>query len=72
MNSGAKVRPTKLDNGVWAWALSPPQYVQENCRNVQKCVKDNLVRRWELPKQAPNLFTMGYTPELDASTVLDH
>ena len=61
----------KLEDGVWAWVLSVSQYVQESCRNVQKYVKENLGGRWKLPKQAPNLFAMGYAPELYASPVLD-
>ena len=27
MYLGAKLRPTNLENGVWAWALSTSQYV---------------------------------------------
>ena len=71
MYLGAKVRPTRLENGVWSWALSPSQYVQESCRDFQKYVKENLGGIWKLPKQTPKPFTMGYIPELDASTVLD-
>ena len=51
--------------------LSPSQYVQEICWNVQKYVKENLGVRWKLPKQTPNPFTMGYAPELYASPMLD-
>ena len=71
MYLGAKVRQMKLDIGVWAWALSPSQYVKESCRNVQKYVKDNLGGIWKLPNQAPNSFAMGYAPTLDASPVLE-
>ena len=67
----SKVRLIKLENGVWAWELNPSQYVQESCRNVHNDVKDNLCGIWKSPKQAPNPFAMGYTPEFYASTVLD-
>ena len=71
MYLGAKLWPMKLEKGVWAWVLSPSQYVQEICWNVQKYVKENLGVRWKLPKQTPNPFTMGYAPELYASPMLD-
>ena len=38
MYLGSKLRPTNIENGVWAWALSPSQYVQKSFRNVQKYV----------------------------------
>ena len=50
MYLGAKVRLTKLENGLWAWALIPSQYVHESCRNVQKYVKENLGGRCKLPR----------------------
>ena len=59
MYLGDKVRPTNLDNGVWAWVLSPQQYVKEISWNIQKYMKENLGGRWKLQKQAPNPFTMG-------------
>ena len=68
---GDKVRPMTLENGAWAWALSLSKYVQERCQNVQNYIKDNVGGRWKLPNKAPNPFVMGYTPELDASTVLN-
>ena len=73
MYLGSKVGSVKPENGGWAWALIPSQYVQESCQNVQKYLEKNLGRRWKLPstKQVPNLFTMGYTPELYVSTVID-
>ena len=72
MYLGAKVRPMKLENGVWAWILIFSQYVQESYCNVQKYVKENLGGVYKLSKQVPNLFAMVYAPELDSYTVLDH
>ena len=31
---GAKLRKVQLDNGVFAWGMSPAKYVQEVVRNV--------------------------------------
>ena len=36
----AKVWQVDIDNGVCSWALSPSQYVQEICRNVEEYVKN--------------------------------
>ena len=73
MGVGAKVRHIKLENGVWAWALIPSQYVQESFRDFQNYVKNNLGRRWNFtsPKQAPNPFSMGYATGFNATNVLD-
>ena len=40
-------------------------------RNVQKYVKENLGGISKLINQAPNPFAMGYSPKLDAYSVLD-
>ena len=34
-------------------------------------MKEDLVKIWKLPKQAPNPFAMGYAPELNASPLID-
>ena len=33
---GAKLRKVHLDNGVFAWGISPAKYVQEAVRNVEE------------------------------------
>ena len=68
---GAKLRKMRMSNGVWAWAFSPSQYVQESVRNVEKYIADNLHDRWKLPKRAENPFEMGYAPELDDTPCLN-
>ena len=69
----SKVRPTKLDNGVWAWALSPSQDIQEILRKIQNDANKNTGGRWKFPstKHAPNPFEMVYSPGLDSSPVID-
>ena len=33
---GARLRKVQLDNGVFAWGMSPEKYVQEAVRNVEE------------------------------------
>ena len=67
---GAKVRQMTMENGVMCWAMSGSQYVQEAVRNVQNEVSKLGDDRWKLPKQAVNLFSMGYDVETDISPEL--
>ena len=68
---GAKLRQTRLPNGVTAWALSPSKYVNQAVRNCETHLKDHFDGRFTLPKRADNPFCMTYEPELDDSTPLD-
>lgn len=68
---GAKLRQTRLENGVWAWALSPSKYVGQAVRNCTKHLNENYNGKYSLPKKAENPFRMGYEPELDTSAPLD-
>ena len=36
INLGAKLRKVQLDNGVFAWGMSPTKYVQEEVRNLEE------------------------------------
>jgi hypothetical protein len=68
---GAKLKLTQLDNGIWAWRLSPSKYVAQA---VKKCVKhltDKLNNCFHLPQRADNPFPYDYNPELDLSEPLD-
>ena len=68
---GAKLRKVQLDNGVWAWSMSPSKYVQESVRNVEEYLAANYGGR-KLNKRAsapwPN---RDYSPELDTTPELD-
>jgi hypothetical protein len=68
---GAKLRQTRLSNGVTAWALSPSKYVNQAVRNCETHLKDHYDGHYSLPKRADNPFSMSYEPELDDSTPLD-
>ena len=67
---GAKLKQTKLDNGVWAWSLSPSKYVQEAVRNCENHIAEHYKDKFEMYKIAPNPFPVGYEPEIDVSPVL--
>ena len=66
-----KLKQTRLENGVWAWALSPSKYVNQAIKNCENHLSENYGGKYTLPKKAENLFRMGYEPELDESTPLD-
>jgi hypothetical protein len=40
---GAKLKMTRLDNGIWAWELSPSNYVAQAVKNCAKHLTDNLI-----------------------------
>ena len=60
----------QLENGVWAWGLSPSKYVQEAVRNCKKYISENLPKFYKLTRLAPNPFPTDYRPELDTSPEL--
>jgi hypothetical protein len=67
---GAKLKQTRLDNGVWAWVLSPSKNVNQAVKNCEKHLSKNYSGKYSLPKKAENPFWMGFEPELDESTPL--
>jgi hypothetical protein len=68
---GAKLKMTQLENGVWAWGLSPSKYVTQAIKNCAKHPTGKLNNHFHLPQQADNLFPYDYCPELDLSDPLD-
>jgi hypothetical protein len=68
---GAKLKLTQLDNGIWAWGLSPSKYVTQAVKNCAKHLTDKLNNHFCLPQRAGNLFPYDYYPELDLSEPLD-
>ncbi len=67
---GAKLKLMQLENGVWAWGLSPSKYVQEALRNCKKYIGENLLGFYKLMQLVPNPFRTDYQPELDVSPEL--
>jgi hypothetical protein len=68
---GAKLKLTQLDNGIYAWGLSPSKCVAQAVKNCAKHLTDKLNNRFCLPQWADNPFSYDYCPELDLSDPLD-
>jgi len=67
----AKLRQTRLPNGVWAWGLSPSKYVAQAVKNCQTHLTDKLHDRYRLPSRADNPFLVNYATEIDMTKPLD-
>jgi hypothetical protein len=69
---GNKMKNTKLENGVDAWALSSSKYVQEAIANVERYLADpkNNIKK-ELKRKVRSPWPSGYEPELDTSEELN-
>ncbi len=68
---GAKLKMIQLENGIWAWGLSPSEYVAQAVKNCAKHLTDKLNNHFCLPQQADNPFPYDYCLELDLSEPLD-
>ena len=66
---GAKLRQTRLPNGVVAWALSPSKYVHEAVKSVEQHLAKEYDGR-KLAKRANAPFQVNYRAELDFSPEL--
>jgi hypothetical protein len=62
---------TQLDNGIWAWGLSPSKYVAQAVKNCTKHLTNKLNNCSHLPQHAEDPFPYDYCPELDLSDPLD-
>ena len=69
MYLGAKLRLTKLPNGIVAWGISASKYVQEAVRNVEVYIWNNKLPK--LTKRATAPLPADYHSELDTSKELD-
>ena len=68
---GAKLRNVRLDNGVYAWALSPSKYVSQAVANCVAHLDKNFNGKYKLPVKAENPFPTTYDPTSDTSEALD-
>ena len=57
---GSRVKLMALPNGVMPWSLIPSKYVQEEVKNVETCVTENLGECWKIPNTAVNPFPIRY------------
>ena len=67
---GAKLRQTKLPNGVFAWGMSSSKYIQAAVRNVKDYVEKTRPGP-KLPKRATAPFPSNYHPEFDTTPELN-
>jgi hypothetical protein len=68
---GAKLRNVRLENGVYAWALSPSKYVSQAVANGVAHLDKNFDGKYKLPVKAENPFSTIYDLTSDTSDVLD-
>jgi hypothetical protein len=68
---GAKLKETRLPNGVIAWGLSPSKYVVQAVKNCQLHLTENLAGKYSIPARADNPFPVDYDPSTDLSDLLD-
>ena len=66
---GAKIKKTRLQNGVEAWGMSSSKYIQAAVENVKDYLKP---KGKQLPSKAATPMKSGYQPEMDTSDELDH
>ena len=69
MYLGAKLRLTKLPNGIVAWGISASKYVQEAVRNIEAYIRNNKLPK--LVKHVTAALPADYHSELDTSKELD-
>ena len=63
---GAKLRKVQLDNGVFAWGMSPAKYIQEAVRNVEEHLTKEYGGR-KLPKESTDPWPSKYVSETDTT-----
>ena len=68
---GAKLKETRLPNGIWAWGMSPSKYVNQAVRNTETQLLEEFNGRFRLPTKADNPFPTTYDPDTDVSDPLD-
>ena len=68
---GAKLKKTRLPNGVMAWGLSPSKYVVQAVKNCQLHLTEKLAGKYSIPARADDPFPVDYDPSTDLSDLLD-
>ncbi len=68
---GAKLKETRLPNGVMVWGLSPSKYIVQAVKNCQLHLTEQLSRKYSIPARADNPFLVDYDPSTDLSDLLD-
>jgi hypothetical protein len=68
---GAKLKETRLPNGVMTWGLSPSKYVVQAVKNCQLHLTERLAGKYSILTRADNPFPVDYDPSTDFSDILD-
>ena len=68
---GAKLKETRLPNGIWAWGMSPSKYVNQAVCNTETQLLEEINGHFRLPLKADNPFPTTYELETDVSDPLD-
>jgi hypothetical protein len=68
---GAKLKETRLPNGVMVWGLSPSKYVIQAVKNCQLHLTEKTAGKYSIPARADNPFPVDYDPSTDLSDLLD-
>jgi hypothetical protein len=69
---GAKLKETRLPNGVMVWGLtSPSKYIVQAVKNCQLHLTEKLAGKYSIPARADNPFPVDYDPSIDQSDLLD-
>ncbi len=68
---GAKLKETRLPNGVIVWGLSPSKYVIQAVKNCQMHLTEKLAGKYSIPARADNPFPVDYDPSTDLSDLLN-
>jgi hypothetical protein len=66
-----KLKMTRLENGIWAWGLSPSKYVAQAVKNCAKHLTNKLNNCFCLPQWADNPFPYDCSLELGLFEPLD-
>ncbi len=65
---GAKLKQTRLPNGVLAWGLSPSKHFVQAVKNCQLHLTEKSNGKYLIPARADNLFPVDYDPSTDLLT----
>jgi hypothetical protein len=68
---GAKLKETRLPNGIYPWGLSPSKYVNQAVKNCQTHLTEKLNNKYKIPTRADNPFITDYCADTDVSEPLD-
>jgi hypothetical protein len=68
---GAKLKETRLSNGVMVWGLSLSKYVLQAVKNCQLHLTEKLAGKYSFPARADNPLPLDYDPSTDLSDLLD-